>query len=113
MEMLANFLHNSFEKPPESYKKVRKPYEDTLYVLGIKDADAYLPTDDEVIKMITQAEQAAKNREPDPAAKKDLSVAELNAAKTAQIQAEISGEDPKSQLSYMSMAQGKGKDFYN
>ena len=22
MEMLANFLHNSFEKPPESYKKV-------------------------------------------------------------------------------------------
>ena len=98
---------------PESYKKVRKPYEDTLYVLGIKDADAYLPTDDEVIKMITQAEQAAKSREPDPAAKKDLSVAELNAAKTAQIQAEISGEDPKSQLSYMSMAQGKGKDFYN
>lgn len=98
---------------PESYKKVRKPYEDTLYVLGIKDADAYLPTDDEVVKMITQAEQAAKNREPDPAAKKDLSVAELNAAKTAQIQAEISGEDPKSQLSYMSMAQGKGKDFYN
>ena len=98
---------------PESYKKVRKPYEDTLYVLGIKDADAYLPTDDEVVKMITQAEQAAKNREPDPTAKKDLSVAELNAAKTAQIQAEIAGADPQSQLSYMSMAEGKGKDFYN
>jgi hypothetical protein len=98
---------------PESYKKVRKPYEDTLYVLGIKDAMAYLPTDDEVVKMITQAQEAAKNKEPDPAAKKDLSVAELNAAKTQQIQAEIAGDDPKSQLSYMSMAQGKGKDFYN
>ena len=98
---------------PESYKKVKKPYEDTLYVLGVKDADTYLPTDDEVIQMIQQAAEAAKNREPDPTAKKDLSVAELNQAKTQQIMAEIAGEDPKSQLSYMSMAQGKGKDFYN
>jgi hypothetical protein len=40
-------------------------------------------------------------------------VAELNAAKTAQIQAEIEGVDPKSQLSFMSMAEGKSKDFYN
>jgi hypothetical protein len=98
---------------PEMYTKVRKPYEDTLYVLGVKDADTYLPTEEEVVKMITQAQEAAKNREPDPTAKKDLSVAELNAAKTQQIQAEIAGQDPKSQLSYMSMAQGNGKDFYN
>jgi len=98
---------------PEGYKKVRKPYEDTLYVLGVKDADTYLPTEDEVVAMITQAQEAAKNKEPDPTAKKDLSVAELNAAKTQQIMAEVAGEDPKSQLSYMSMAQGKGKDFYN
>ena len=98
---------------PEGYKKVRKPYEDTLYVLGVKQADTYLPTEDEVVKMITQSQEAAKNKEPDPTAKKDLSVADLNAAKTAQIQAEIAGEDPKSQLSYMSMAEGKGKDFYN
>jgi hypothetical protein len=98
---------------PEGYKKVRKPYEDTLYVLGVKQADTYLPTEEEVVQMITQSQEAAKNKEPDPTAKKDLSVAELNAAKTAQIQAEISGEDPKSQLSFMSMAEGKGKDFYN
>jgi hypothetical protein len=98
---------------PEIYKKIKKPYEDTLYVLGIKDSDTYLPTDEEVMKMIQQAQAAGQNKEPDPAAKKDLSVAELNAAKTAQIQAEIEGVDPKSQLSYMSMAQGKGKDFYN
>jgi hypothetical protein len=98
---------------PEAYKKVRKPYEDTLYVLGVKQADTYLPTEEEVVKMITQSQEAAKNKEPDPVAKKDLSVAELNAAKTAQIQAEIEGLDPKSQLSYMSMAEGQGKDFYN
>jgi hypothetical protein len=98
---------------PESYAKVRKPYEDTLYVLGVKDADTYLPTEEEVVKMIEQAQAASQNKEPPPADKKDLSVAELNAAKTQQIMAEIAGEDPKSQLSYMSMAQGKGKDFYN
>ena len=98
---------------PEAYKKVRKPYEDTLYVLGVKQADTYLPTEEEVVKMITQSQEAAKNKEPDPTAKKDLSVAELNAAKTAQIQAEIEGVDPKSQLSFMSMAEGKSKDFYN
>jgi uncharacterized protein YfkK (UPF0435 family) len=98
---------------PESYAKVRKPYEDTLYVLGIKDADTYLPTEEEVVKMIEQAQAASQNKEPPPADKKDLSMAELNAAKTQQIMAEIAGEDPKSQLSYMSMAQGEGKDFYN
>jgi hypothetical protein len=98
---------------PEGYKKVRKPYEDTLYVLGVKQADTYLPTEEEVVKMITQSQEAAKSKEPPPADKKDLSVAELNAAKTAQIQAEIEGLDPKSQLSFMSMAEGKGKDFYN
>ena len=98
---------------PESYAKVRKPYEDTLYVLGIKDADTYLPTEEEVVKMIEQAQAANQNKEPPPADKKDLSVAELNQAKTQQIMAEIAGEDPKSQLSYMSMAQGAGKDFYN
>jgi hypothetical protein len=98
---------------PEAYKKVRKPYEDTLYVLGVKQADTYLPTEQEVVAMITQSQEAAKNKEPDPTAKKDLSVAELNAAKTAQIQAEIEGVDPKSQLSFMSMAEGKSKDFYN
>jgi hypothetical protein len=98
---------------PEMFVKVRKPYEDTLYVLGIKDADTYLPTQEEVEAMIAQAQQAAQSREPDPGAKKDLSTADLNQAKTQQILAEIAGEDPKSQLSYMSMAQGKGKDFYN
>jgi hypothetical protein len=98
---------------PEMYVKVKRPFEDTLYVLGVKDVDTYLPTDDEVKAMIEQGQKAAETREPSPTDKKDISVAELNAAKTQQIQAEIEGTDPKSQLSYMSMAEGNGKDFYN
>jgi hypothetical protein len=98
---------------PEMYAKVKRPFEDTLYVLGVKDVDTYLPTDDEVLKMIESGKAAQQNREPSPTDKKDLSVAELNAVKAQQIQAEIEGTDPKSQLSYMSMAEGQGKDFYN
>jgi hypothetical protein len=98
---------------PEMYTKVKRPFEDTLYVLGVKDVDTYLPTDDEVKAMIESGQKAAETREPSPTDKKDLSVAELNAAKTQQIAAEIEGTDPKSQLSFMSMAEGQGKDFYN
>jgi hypothetical protein len=98
---------------PEMFAKVKKPYAEILYTLGIKDADTYLPTEQEVVAMVTQSQQASANQEPDPAAKKDLSAAGLNEAKTQQIMAEISGQDPKSQLSYMSMAQGQSKDFYN
>ena len=36
---------------PELFVKVRRPYEDTLRVLGIKDVDAYLPTMEESAKM--------------------------------------------------------------
>jgi hypothetical protein len=63
--------------------------------------------------MIEAGKAAQQNREPSPTDKKDLSVAELNAVKAQQIAAEIEGTDPKSQLSYMSMAEGNGKDFYN
>jgi hypothetical protein len=100
---------------PEMYAKVKRPYEDTLYVLGVKDIDTYLPTDDEVLKMIEQSQAAQGEKEPSPADKKDLSVAELNAAKTQQIQAEIAGTDADSQLNYMSLAAsgeaGKPQDY--
>ena len=96
---------------PEMYTKIKKPYADTLYVLGIKSADTYLPTDDEVLKMIQQAQEAAKGKEPSPADKKDLSTAELNAARATQIKAEIEGQDAESQLDFMAMAQGNPKVY--
>jgi hypothetical protein len=96
---------------PEVYAKVKKPFAETLYVLGVKESDSYLPSDDEVRAMIEQGQQAAKTKEPSPDDKQKLSVAELNTAKTAQIAAEIEGTDADSQLNYMSMAAGKPQDY--
>jgi sorbitol-specific phosphotransferase system component IIBC len=45
---------------PMSFKKLRKPYEDMLYVLGVKNADIYLPTEKETMEMIQQSKQAAQ-----------------------------------------------------
>ena len=96
---------------PEVFKKVKKPFADTLYVLGVKDADSYLPSDEEVLKMIEQAKAAMGEKEPTPAEKKDLSAAELNAAKATQIKAEMEGIDAESQLDFMAMAQGNPKVY--
>ena len=82
-----------------------------MYVLGVKDSDTYLPSDDEVKQMINQGQMAAKNKEPSPSDKKDLSMAALNDAKTQQVQAETVGNNAKSQLEYMSMAQGNPKVY--
>jgi hypothetical protein len=96
---------------PEIYKKIKKPFADTLYVLGVKDCDTYLPTDDEIVKMIDQGQKAQASKEPTPADKKDLSTAELNAAKATQIKAEMEGQDAESQLDFMAMAQGNPKVY--
>jgi hypothetical protein len=57
------------------------------------------------------AEEAKGAKEPTPAEKKDLSVAALNSVKAEQVAAEISGEDPDTQLNYMSIAMGKAQDY--
>lgn len=93
------------------YQKVKRPFAETLYILGVKDADTYLPSDDEVREMISQGEQAAQTREPSAEDKQRLSVAQLNAAKTQQIAAELQGNDPDTQLNYMSLAMGKAQDY--
>jgi hypothetical protein len=96
---------------PEIYHKVKKPFADTLYVLGVKDCDTYLPSDDEVKQMIEQGKAAAAQKQPSPAEQKDLSVAELNKAKTEKLGHEIQGTDAESQLDYMSMAAGDPKVY--
>ena len=37
---------------PDAFKKMRRPYEDMLYVLGVKDVDTYLPTEEEIMSKI-------------------------------------------------------------
>ncbi len=96
---------------PEVFKKVKKPFADTLYQLGVKDCDTYLPSDDEVKQMIEQGKAAMAQKEPTPAEKKDLSMAALNAVKAEQITAETQGLDPDTQLNYMAIAMGKAQDY--
>ena len=96
---------------PDVYKKVKKPFADTLYVLGVKDCDAYLPSDEEVVAMVKAGQEAAKNREPSAEDKKRLADAGLSQARTEQIKAEISGQDSESQLDYMAVAAGNPKVY--
>jgi hypothetical protein len=95
----------------EVYQKVKKPFADTLYVLGVKDCDTYLPSDDEITQMISQGAEAMKNKQPSPAEKKDLAQAQLSDIKGQQIMAEMTGQDAESQLDYMALAQGKPKVY--
>lgn len=95
----------------EVYHKIKKPFADTLYVLGVKDCDVYLPSDEEVLQMIEQGKAAMAQKEPTPVEKKDLSVAQLNEVKGQQIVAQMSGQDPATQLNYMSVAMGKAQDY--
>ena len=96
---------------PEIYVKIKKPFADTLYVLGVKEANSYLPSDEEVAQMISQGQEAAKSREPSAEDKKRLADAGLSEAKTEQIRAEMTGEDAESQLDYMAMAAGTPKVY--
>jgi hypothetical protein len=82
----------------EMYTKIKKPYADSLYVLGIKNADNYLPTDKEVLDMITQGQEAAKNKQPSPDDQAKLARAGVDQAKAQEIMANMSGESPQAQL---------------
>ena len=70
-----------------------------------------MPSDDEVKQMISQGQEAMKNKEPSPEDKKRLSSAQLDDVKAQQIIAEMTGQDMESQLDLMSMAQGKPKVY--
>jgi len=93
------------------FAKVKKPYEDMLYVLGVKDVDTYLPSDQEVLEMIQQAQQAAQSAEPSPEDQKDLAQAAYNRARAQEIAATMSGNTANDQLEYMSMAMGSPKVY--
>ena len=93
------------------FAKVKKPYEDMLYVLGVKDVDTYLPSDEEVREMIQQAQQAAQSAEPSPEDQKDLAQAAYNNARAQEIAATMSGNTANDQLEYMAMAMGAPKVY--
>jgi hypothetical protein len=94
------------------YKKIKKPYADSLYALGVKDADAYLPSDDEVVEMIKQAQAMKQQQGPSPQeqlmkaqagslqarAQLDGVKAKVENAKADQITADVQGTSASKQL---------------
>ena len=83
---------------PQAFKKMKKPYADILYVLGVKDCDSYLPTEEEVMEMVKQGQEAAKNKQPSPDDQKKLASAGLDKARTDQITGDSQGKTPQAQL---------------
>ena len=96
---------------PEMFTKVKKPYAEILYTLGIKDCNSYLPTDDEVKQMIAQGQEAAKNKQPSPADQKDMAAAKLSNAKAQEVLSNVQGTSAEKQLDYMAQAQGDAKVY--
>jgi hypothetical protein len=70
---------------PELFAKVRRPYEDTLRVLNVKDVDAYLPTLEEAAKIM----QAKSQQGPSMDDQEKKSKMELNQANSAEKMANI------------------------
>jgi hypothetical protein len=95
---------------PELFDKLRRPYEDTLRVLGVKDVDAYLPTMEEAAKL---AESKAKQG-PGIAEQETKSKVDLNTAKTKFTEADTAykirqTEDFDTDDMFEMMAAKKGK----
>jgi hypothetical protein len=63
---------------PELFAKARRPYEDTLRVLNVKDVDAYLPTIEEAAKIV----QARAQQGPSMDDQEKQTKMELNKAST-------------------------------
>jgi hypothetical protein len=95
-EVTAGVATNSLT--PSAFKKMRKPYEDMLYVLGVKDCDVYLPTQDEVMEMVQQAQKASANKQPSPDDQKKMADANLAKVRADQINAEVAGNTASKQL---------------
>ena len=70
---------------PELFAKVRRPYEDTLRVLNVKDVDAYLPTMEEAGKMA----QSKAQQPPSMDDQEKQSKMELNKSSTAENMANV------------------------
>ena len=68
---------------PELFVKLRKPYEDTLRVLGVKDVDSYLPTIEEAEKIA----QAQSQKPPSPQEQEMSSKVAVNTAKAKDTEA--------------------------
>jgi hypothetical protein len=76
---------------PELFAKVRRPYEDTLRVLNVKDVDAYLPTMQEA----QQIAQSLAAKPPSPESLETQSKTDLNNANVKKSEAQAALDTAK------------------
>jgi hypothetical protein len=88
---------------PELFFKARRPFEDTLRVLGVKDVDAYLPTLEEAAKMV----QVKQQQGPDPDTQLQTSKAKLNDAKSVLTMKQADDIDTDNMFEALAAERGK------
>ena len=99
--------------------KIKKPFADILYAVGVKNCDTYLPSNEEIAAMIQQAQQRAQQAQQaaqqNPPAEDvyKKSQAALNQAKIEEIQLKNSQDNATHQLDYMALATGNPKVYHN
>lgn len=106
----AQALTQMSPEVPELFQKLRRPYEDTLYALGVKHCDAYLPTFEEAAKIVqAKAAQGPSPEQQETQSKVDLnkSKVEETAAKTALLYKQA--EDIDMDNMYEGIAAKRGK----
>lgn len=97
---------------PELFNKIRRPFEDTLRVLGVKDVDAYLPTMEEASKIAqTKAQQPPSPEQQEMKSKVDLNNAKVGEtkAKTDLLFAQTKDIAIDDQFTAMAASRGKLK----
>jgi len=106
----AQALTQMSPEVPELFQKLRRPYEDTLYALGVKHCDAYLPTFDEAAKIV----QAKMSQGPSPEQQETQSKVDLNKSKVEETAAKTAllykqAEDIDMDNMYEGIAAKRGK----
>lgn len=95
---------------PELFVKVRRPYEDTLRVLGIKDVDAYLPTMEEAGRMAqARAEKGPSMDDQEKQSKMELNKASVGEKEANTILLAKKAEDIDMDNYYEGIAAKRGK----
>ena len=95
---------------PELFAKGRRPFEDTLRVLGVKDVDAYLPTLEEAGKVMqAKASQGPSALDKETQSKTDLNNAKVQESKTVSALNIKKAEDVDTDNMFEALAAKRGK----
>jgi thiol-disulfide isomerase/thioredoxin len=95
---------------PEMFAKARRPFEDTLYALGVKHCDSYLPTFEEAVKMAqSKAQQPPSPEQQEMKSKTDLNNAKVQESQTVAALNIKKAEDIDVDNMFEAMAAKRGK----